>query len=87
MRRPGAAEEIELDLEILRNLAARASQRWKEAEHWDLNGLARDFADLLRAELDYLQEAGNAQAVRGQLRRRSRGAHSGGLPGADHLPA
>ncbi len=61
VRRPGAAEEVALDLEILHNLAARASQRWKEAEHWDLNGLARDFADLLRAELDYLQEAGNAQ--------------------------
>jgi ubiquinone biosynthesis protein len=61
VRRPGAAEEVELDLEIVRNLAARASQRWKEAEHWDLNGLVRDFADLLRAELDYLQEASNAQ--------------------------
>jgi ubiquinone biosynthesis protein len=61
VRRPGAAEEIELDLEILRNLAARASRRWKEAEHCDLNGLARDFAELLRAELDYLAEAGNAQ--------------------------
>jgi ubiquinone biosynthesis protein len=61
LRRPGAAEEIELDLEILRNLAARASRRWKEAEHCDLNGLARDFAELLRAELDYLAEAGNAQ--------------------------
>ena len=61
MRRPGAAEEVELDLEILRNLAARASQRWKAAEHCDLNGLARDFATVLRAELDYLQEAGHAQ--------------------------
>ncbi len=61
VRRPGAAEEIELDLEILRNLAARASRRWKGAEHCDLNGLARDFAELLRAELDYLAEAGNAQ--------------------------
>jgi ubiquinone biosynthesis protein len=61
VRRPGAAEAVALDLEILRNLAARASQRWPEAEHWDLTGLARDFAGLLRAELDYLQEAGNAQ--------------------------
>lgn len=61
VRRPAAAEEVELDLEILRNLAARADQRWKEAEHWDLNDLARDFADLLRAELDYLQEADNAR--------------------------
>jgi ubiquinone biosynthesis protein len=61
VRRPGAAEEVELDLEILRNVAARASQRWTEAEHRDLNGLVRDFADLLRAELDYLQEASNAR--------------------------
>jgi ubiquinone biosynthesis protein len=61
VRRPGAAEVIEQDLEILKNLAARASRRWKEAEHYDLKGLVTDFADLLRAELDYLQEAGNAQ--------------------------
>src|SRR5579862_629914 len=61
VRRPGAAEEIELDLEILRNLAARASQRWPEAERFDVNGLVRDFAEMLRAELDYLQEARNAQ--------------------------
>jgi ubiquinone biosynthesis protein len=61
VRRPGAAENVELDLEILQNLAARASQRWTEAGHRDLNGLVRDFADLLRAELDYLQEASNAQ--------------------------
>ncbi|HEX4862520.1 MAG TPA: AarF/UbiB family protein, partial [Acidimicrobiales bacterium] len=61
VRRPGAAEEIELDLEILKNLAARASQRWAEAEQFDVNGLVRDFAEMLRAELDYLQEAGNAQ--------------------------
>src|SRR5579864_7503132 len=61
VRRPAAAEEVELDLEILQNLAARASQRWSEAERYDLNGLARDFAELLRAELDYLQEAHNAK--------------------------
>ncbi len=61
VRRPGAAEEVELDLEIVQNLAARASQRWKEAEHFDITGLARDFGDLLRAELDYLHEARNAQ--------------------------
>jgi ubiquinone biosynthesis protein len=61
VRRPDAAEEVELDLEILQNLAARASQRWKEAERWDVNGLVRDFSELLRAELDYLREAANAQ--------------------------
>jgi ubiquinone biosynthesis protein len=61
IRRPGAAEEVEQDLEILQNMAARASQRWKEARNFDLPGLAKDFADALRAELDYLAEAGNAK--------------------------
>lgn len=61
VRRPGAAEEVELDLEILQNVAARASQRWKEAEHCDLEGLAADFAQTLRVELDYLQEASHAR--------------------------
>ena len=60
VRRPAAATDVELDLEILKNLAARASHRWQEAEKYDLNGLAAGFANLLRAELDYLQEAGNA---------------------------
>jgi ubiquinone biosynthesis protein len=64
VRRPGAAEDVELDLEILQNLAARASQRWTGAKDFDLIGLARDFAYLLRAELDYLQEARNAQQFR-----------------------
>lgn len=61
VRRPAAAEDVELDLEILQNLAARASQRWKQAETYDLSGLAAGFANLLRAELDYLREAGNAE--------------------------
>jgi ubiquinone biosynthesis protein len=61
VRRPGAKEIIEQDLEILRDMAAKASQRWPEAQRWDLTGLAKDFSDALRAELDYLQEANNAQ--------------------------
>ena len=61
VRRPGAAEEVEEDLEIVQNLAARASRRWKEAEYSDVNGLAKDFTDTLRSELDYLQEARNAE--------------------------
>jgi len=60
VRRPGAAEEVEQDLEIVQNLAARASRRWKEAEYWDVNGLAKDFVDALRSELEYLQEARSA---------------------------
>ncbi|WP_432488217.1 ABC1 kinase family protein [Kineococcus sp. SYSU DK018] len=61
VRRPGVVEEVEADLEILRALAARASQRWSAAADYDVVGLTGDFADTLRAELDYLQEGQNAE--------------------------
>jgi ubiquinone biosynthesis protein len=61
VRRPGTVEEIELDLEILQNMAARASEHWKAAQRYDLNAVVKEFAEALRGELDYLQEAKNAQ--------------------------
>jgi ubiquinone biosynthesis protein len=60
VRRPGAVEQVEVDLEILANLAAAASRRWEVAERYDVVGLVQEFAQTLRAELDYLQEAQNA---------------------------
>ncbi len=61
VRRPHVVEQVEQDLEILRNLAARASRRWEAAADYDLVGIAEEFADTLRAELDYLHEARNAE--------------------------
>jgi ubiquinone biosynthesis protein len=61
VRRPGAAETIELDLEVLRNWAARASRRWDQAVAYDPVGLVDEFAQTLRAELDYLLEGHNAE--------------------------
>ncbi|NIZ91183.1 ABC1 kinase family protein [Kineococcus rubinsiae] len=61
VRRPGVVEEVEGDLEILRALAVQASRRWSVAADYDVVGLASDFADTLRAELDYLQEGHNAE--------------------------
>jgi ubiquinone biosynthesis protein len=61
VRRPGAVEQIEQDLEILKNSAAYASRHWKSAAPYDVVGLADEFAQTLRAELDYLQEARNAE--------------------------
>jgi ubiquinone biosynthesis protein len=60
IRRPGVVETVEEDLEIVRNLAARASRRWEAAARYDLVGLAEEFADALRAQLDYLHEGRNA---------------------------
>lgn len=61
VRRPGVVEQVEQDLEILLNLATAASRRWELAEEYDLVGLAQEFAETLRAELDYLREGRNAE--------------------------
>lgn len=60
IRRPGVVEQVEEDLEILQDLAAAAARRWELAEQYDVVGLAAEFADTLRAELDYIREGRNA---------------------------
>jgi ubiquinone biosynthesis protein len=61
VRRPDVVEEVERDLEIIRNFAARAGRRSKAAARYDVVGLADEFVRSLRAQLDYLQEARNAE--------------------------
>ena len=54
-------EEVQEDLEILQNFAARAARLWEPAAQIDLVGIAEEFARQLRAELDYLAEGRNAE--------------------------
>ena len=61
VRRPGVVEEIEEDLRILQNLAIRAEHRWEIAQQYDVVALAQEFAQTLRAELDYVHEGRNAE--------------------------
>lgn len=61
VRRPGVVEQIQADLEILEELAARASRAWELAAEYDVTGLVDEFARTLRRELDYVQEAHNAE--------------------------
>jgi ubiquinone biosynthesis protein len=61
VRRPNVVEEMDQDFEIIRNFAARASRRSKAAARYDLVGLADEVVQTLRAQLDYLQEARNAE--------------------------
>jgi ubiquinone biosynthesis protein len=60
IRRPEAMEQVVLDLEILVNCATHASRRSGELAGYDLVGIAEEFAQTLRAELDYLREGRNA---------------------------
>jgi ubiquinone biosynthesis protein len=61
VRRPGVVEQVETDLAILQNLSLRASRHWEVAKQYDLVGLAREFAQSLREELDYIHEGRNAE--------------------------
>ena len=61
VRRPGVVEQVNEDLEILKELAAGASRHWNFAEHYDLTGLVEEFSQTLRRELDYIREAHNAE--------------------------
>lgn len=61
VRRPGVVERVEEDLEILHNLATAMSRHLEIAAQYDVVGLAQEFAQTLRAELNYLLEARNAE--------------------------
>lgn len=61
VRRPGVVEQVAEDLEIMLNLAEVMSRRWDFAKSYDVVGLAQEFAQTLRAELNYLQEGRNAE--------------------------
>lgn len=61
VRRPGVVEAVTADLEMIENLAERASRSWEAARDHDVVGIAHEFAETLRGELDYLREAHNAE--------------------------
>jgi ubiquinone biosynthesis protein len=63
VRRPGVVEEVNRDLEVLQELAKLLATYWPAVAHLDLEGLADEFADSLREEMDYLTEARNAQKM------------------------
>ena len=62
VRRPGVVEQVEEDLEILKRLAATATRHWEFASRYDLVGLAQEFSDTLRSELDYIREGQSAES-------------------------
>jgi ubiquinone biosynthesis protein len=61
VRRPGVVEQVEEDLQMLQRLAAAATRYWEFADRYDLIGLAQEFAETLRSELDYIREGHSAE--------------------------
>lgn len=57
VRRPGIARQVEEDLALLGTVAELLNERVEEVRRYDPLGLFAEFADALRAELDFVKEA------------------------------
>ncbi len=62
--RPGVDKIIEIDLDILLELAALAERRTDWGQHYGVMSLAQEFADTLRTEQNYEQEGHNMDRYR-----------------------
>ncbi|GAA1717624.1 AarF/UbiB family protein [Isoptericola hypogeus] len=67
VQRPGAREQVEVDLAILGRLARRLERDTAWGRAWGVVALADGFAASLREELDYTAEAENTFALRAAL--------------------
>jgi len=60
-RKPGVVEQVREDMEILRQVAANAVQRWEYSQVYDLRGIAEELAETIAAEMDYVREGHSAE--------------------------
>jgi ubiquinone biosynthesis protein len=64
VQRPGILGTIKTDLEILQDLAHHAQRHTSIGQLYRFEEIAEEFADTLRAELDYRREGRNADRLR-----------------------
>ena len=64
VQRPGAAEAMEVDFEIITRLAHAAAKHTDWGRAQDVAGIATEFVTTLRSELDYQNEARNLTRFR-----------------------
>jgi ubiquinone biosynthesis protein len=64
VRRPGVVEQVDLDLAVLRSTVRMASKHSEAARRVQLEELSDELENHLRAELDFVEEAHNAELVR-----------------------
>ena len=61
VQKPGVKALVEEDMDILRQLAASAGQRWQGGRQYDLPGVVEETAETLTAEMDYVREGHSAE--------------------------
>lgn len=67
VQKPGIADQVEVDLRLLRDLAETVQRRSALGRDYDISAIVDEFAWTLRGELDYEQEGRNADAFRRQF--------------------
>lgn len=67
VQRPGILRTMSRDLEILRDLSALAEKRLSWARQYELSRMVEEFSKSLLGELDYTQEARNAEKINQQM--------------------
>jgi ubiquinone biosynthesis protein len=67
VQRPGIAESVERDLQIVARLAVIAEARTSWGPTYGVRAFAAEFSDNLRQELDYRVEANNAAQIAGAV--------------------
>src|SRR3954462_4967549 len=63
VRRPGIVDQVQLDLELLRKTAAVAERHSDNARLLQLNALTEELEQHLLGELDFIEEAHNAELI------------------------
>ena len=64
IQRPNLENTVNLDLDIIYDLAQTAQQRISAASRFEVGNLAEEFASALRTEMDFRREAWNADRFR-----------------------
>jgi predicted unusual protein kinase regulating ubiquinone biosynthesis (AarF/ABC1/UbiB family) len=64
IQRPGLDKLFALDFKILGGLVKFAKQRMQGVKHFDLEAIHQEFCEILTREIDYVQEAMNAERFR-----------------------
>lgn len=67
VQRPGILRTMSRDLEILKDLSALAEKRLSWARQYELSRMVEEFSKSLLGELDYTQEARNAEKINQQM--------------------